>query len=76
MSWFGGYKPAAEREARRQKLEADRQQRAKEREATKKKLQEALLAREEEDQALRELLNIEPDILADDELSIAGSEVE
>ena len=76
MSWFGGYKPPADREARRQKLEADRQQRAKEREATKKRLQEAASAREQEDQALRDLLNIEPDILADDELSIADSEVE
>ena len=74
MSWISGFKPSTSkaateseiREAKRQKLEAERaerQLRAKQRADRQKQLQSAIQARREADQAWKELLEIVPDIL-------------
>ena len=72
MSWLGGYKPKPPtdqasapvdpREAKRQKLQAEREARAKQRENRQKQLQATIKARQEADQALKDFLNIDPDI--------------
>ena len=70
MSWLSGYKakPSAQeaREEKRLKLEAERLDRAKRRAAHQKQLQAAIEAQAEAEEALQELLNIDPDILADE----------
>ena len=66
MSWLSGYKSkpstsvseADSREAKRNKLEADRLQRTQQREATKRQLLAAQESREEANKALQDLLNI------------------
>ena len=74
MSWFDRYKPSTssgpsdedQREAKRKRLEAEkvlRENRAKQRAAQQKQLQAAIKARQEADEALQDLLNIDPDIL-------------
>ena len=64
------------REARRQKLEADRQSRTHKRELYKSQLEAARKAEEEAEQAFQNLLEIDPDIFAkEDEVSIADSEI-
>ena len=80
MSWLGGYKPKVSeedlREARRQKLEADRLQRAQQRTQYKSQLEATLKAQREADQAVHDLLEIDPNIFdKEDEVSIAESEV-
>ena len=80
MSWLGGYKPKVSeedlREARRQKLEADRLQRAQQRTQYKSQLEATLKAQREADQAVQDLLEIDPHIFdKEDEVSIAESEV-
>ena len=84
MSWLGGFKPSQPsqpsesdlREAKRQKLQADRLKRAQERTARHNQLQAALQAQREADQALQDLLNIDPDIFTDTEVSsISETEV-
>ena len=72
MSWFN-YKPSMSsipeaelREARRNKLEADRQKRLQDRAKRQNQLQAALQAQQEGDQALKDLLDIDPDIFAGD----------
>ena len=67
MSWLGGFKPSQPsesdlREAKRQKLQADRLKRAQERTARHNQLQAALQAQREADQALQDLYNVDPDI--------------
>ena len=72
MSWLGGYKPSSSknsvtesREARRKKLEAEQAERIKRAEARAKQrklLQAAVQARQEADQAIKELCEIDPDI--------------
>ena len=79
MSWFGGYKPSNSkkstesnvdsREARRQKLDAERIARKQQREDRQRQLQITAQAQEEADKALQDLLNIDPDILVDTEAS-------
>ena len=70
MSWLSGYKakPSAQeaREEKRLKLEAERLDRAKRRAAHQKQLQAAIEAQAEAEEALQDLLNIDPDILADE----------
>ena len=68
--WFSGLKnkPATEAEAReekRKKLEAERLSRAQQRAARTKQLQEAAQARQEFDQAIKDLCDIDPDFFAD-----------
>ena len=65
MSWFN-YKPSTSsipeaelREARRQKLEADRQKGLQDRTKRQQQLQSALQAQQEADQALKDLLNLQ-----------------
>ena len=96
MSWLGGYKPKpssstasgeaerkkleADRDAKRKKLEADRQLRIKQRNIHKQRLQAAIEARQEADQALQDILELDPDIFAEDNSAtqsiIAEDEVE
>ena len=65
MSWLSGYKSklstseseADSREAKRNKLEADRLQRTQQREATKRQLLAAQESREQANQALQEYFN-------------------
>ena len=74
MSWFGGYKPSSSKptvseedlkKAKREKLEADRLARAKQRAQHKKQLEAVIKARQEADEALQDLLNIDPELFAD-----------
>ena len=75
MSWLTGYKSkpstseseADSREAKRNKLEADRLQRTQQREATKRQLLAAQESREQATKALQELLNISTDIFDGEE---------
>ena len=82
MSWFGRSKelnkPSEEdlREARRQKLLEDRKARAEQRERKQKELQAIRSAQEEADKAVQDLLSLDPDILAGEDVSIAENEVE
>ena len=72
MSWLDRYKSkpststfSAEsdaRDAKRKKLEADRQARNLRREQIRQRIQSAQTSRQEANQALQDLLNIEPDI--------------
>ena len=69
MSWSSGLKPSNSnpsesdlREAKRQKLQADRLKRIKDRADRQNQLQAAINAQREADQALQDLLNIDPDI--------------
>ena len=68
MSWLGGYKPKPStsapdpREAKRKRLEEERNKRAQSRAAIQTKIQQAQEARQEADQALQNLLELEPDI--------------
>ena len=83
MSWLGGYKPKAstssaseEREEKRKKLEAERQQRAersKARAESQKRLQAAIKSREEADEALEKLLDLDPEIFDGDDLATASN---
>ena len=80
MSWLGGYKPKPSeedlREARRKKLEADRLQRAQQRTQHRNQLEATLKAQREADEAVKNLLEIDPSIFEkEDEISIADSEV-
>ena len=77
MSWFGAIK-SDDREARRPKLEQERLerlQRAKLRAQQQKKLQDLQLAQQQLDQACQELLSIDPDILAGEDVDIPASEI-
>ena len=82
MSWLGGYKSkatsstAADREEKRKKLETERQERiarAKARAESQKRLQAAIESRQEADQALKEFLDIDPEIFDEEELVTAGN---
>ena len=84
--WRGGYKPSTsssepeDREAKRKRLEAERAerlQRAQQRANRQKQLQAAIKSQEEADQALKEFLEIDPDIFTDDsEIEILSAEEE
>ena len=81
MSWLGGYKPkkvseSELREERRRKLESDRLERQQRRQETKQQLLAAKQAQLEADQAIQDLLDIDPTILDGDEVSVAESEIE
>ena len=87
MSWLSGYKskpstssagPSADdlREAKRKKLESERALRAQQRLQRQKELESIAQSKIEADKALQELLSIEPDLLAADNVSIADSEVD
>ena len=80
MSRLGGYKPKTSeedlREARRKKLEADRLQRAQQRTQHRNQLEATLKAQREADEAVKNLLEIDPSIFEkEDKISIADSEV-
>ena len=71
MSWLSGYKAkpstsseADLREAKRNKLEADRLLRAQQREKRQKQLQAAIDARREADEVIEEFLRLDPDIFS------------
>ena len=71
MSWLRGYSaPSSKqteseaREEKRKKLEAERLSRAQQRAARAKQLQVAIQSQKEADQALKDLLDIDPDIFA------------
>ena len=80
MSWikYQASKVSEEdlRESRRQKLEADRLARAKQREASKRQIQEAALSKEATEEACKEILNLDPYILAGEDVSVVDSEIE
>ena len=81
MSWFGGYKQnkpstADLREANRQRLQAERLDRAKKRQERQNQLQSVIQARQEADQAIENLLHIDPEIFKGEGDSIAESEIE
>ena len=79
MSWLSGLKSksvpsqAEIREEKRQKLEAERLQRAQNRNRYQKQLQEAQKAREEADQVLQQFLDIAIDLFDDDDTPIDAS---
>ena len=77
MSWFGALKSSENdsREARRRKLEAERQLRAENREQAQKRLQAIAEARQLTEEAVNELLEIDPNILGDN-VSVTESEAE
>ena len=71
MSWLSGLRPSTSnssesdlREAKRQKLQADRLRRTKERVDRQNQLQAAINAQREADQALKDLLNIDPELFS------------
>ena len=81
MSWIGGYKGPAKkesesREEKRKKLEAERTLRAQHREKLRKQVQAAQEAEEESDQAVKNILAIDPDILAGDDTFVSESEID
>ena len=79
MSWFGGYKKLTEsdlREARRQKLEADRIKRQQDRELRKKQIQEAQLAQQQLGEVIDNLLSIDPEILTSESVHVSEEEAE
>ena len=82
MSWLSGYKSksvqnqAEIREERRQKLEAERLQRAQNRNRIQKQLQDAQKAREEADAVLQQFLEIAPDLFDDETPVNDSSEVD
>ena len=77
MSWFGALKSSENdsREARRRKLETERQLRAENREQAQKRLQAIAEARQLTEEAVNELLEIDPNILGDN-VSVTESEAE
>ena len=87
MSWLGGYKskpstsqnsgPSEEqlREAKRQKLQEERLLRAKQRSEHKKQLQAIIESRKEADQALQDLLDVDPGIFEGESIEITDDEV-
>ena len=82
MSWFGRSKElsslseADQREARRQKLEQERQLRTQQRAQRQAQLQAVIKAQEEADQALKEVLEIDPNIFNEDQEKVSISEEE
>ena len=77
MSWFGAIKKTEDpREERRKQLERERSQRKEARIQRQQQLQAALLAQKEADQACSDLLSLDPDILAGDDVQLNDSEVE
>ena len=82
MSWFGYKAPTASkstvspRTAKRDKLDAERRQRAQTRDKLRKQVQEAQLAQQEADQAVQNLLAIDPDILVGDDTYVSESEID
>ena len=57
-------------------MEADRLARAKQRETSRRIIQQAALSKEAEEQACREILDLDPDILVGEEVSVENSEIE
>ena len=80
MSWIkyqsGKISEEDLRESRRQKLEADRLARAKQREASKRQIQEAALSKEAAEEACKDILSLDPDILVGEDVSVDDSEIE
>ena len=85
MSWLGGYKSKTQksesddREAKRKKLEAERLQRiqrAQNRAETKRQILAGQRSQSQTEEAIKELLEIEPDILEGAEVSVADSEID
>ena len=83
MSWIRGYaKPSTSepqvspRTAKRNKLQEERLQRAEQREKHRKQLQAAQAAQDEAEQALKDLLEIDPEILQGEDVSVAESEID
>ena len=82
MSWITGYKAPTKkssedlREEKRKKLEAERELRSKQRAQRQQELEDIAQAKIEADKAYQELLDIEPEILVSDNLSIAASEAD
>ena len=83
MSWLGGYKGPPKksdsedsREVKRKKLESERQQRAEQRDKLRKQVQAAQEDQEKADQAIQDILALEPEILSGDDTVVSESEVE
>ena len=85
MSWFARIKedkpPLSEadlREAKRKKLESDRLQRLKQRENRQKQFEAVARAQQEANEALEEILNLDPNIFEGDveDISVSESEIE
>ena len=83
MSWLGGYKPSTSkppevdpRQAKRDKLQAERLARAEQREKLKKQVKAAQEAKEAADLAASELLALDPDILTGEDTVVSESEIE
>ena len=82
MSWVGGYnkKPSESdlRESRRRQLELERIERREKRAKYNQQLQAAIQAQREADQAFQDILNLDPDIFAEDQplVQISDKEIE
>ena len=81
MTWLKGYSASSKisksetREEKRRRLEAERLTRAQQRNDRHKQLQAALQARQEADQALKDLCDIDPEIFAETSIVIPKDEV-
>ena len=71
MSWFGYHKSinVSDQEKQRQLERAQRQKRLQERELQRKQLQAAVESRREANQALKDFLEIDPNLFSEDELN-------
>ena len=83
MSWRGGYKPSTSkqaeedlRETKRKKLEAERALRAEQRLKRQEELESIAQARHKTDQAVKDLLAVEPDILAGEDTFVSEGEID
>ena len=80
MSWFGAIKSKSSeddaREEKRQKLERERLQRAQARIQRQQQLQAAQEGRQAVDEAVNQLLNIDPDILSGDTVEVSNNEAD
>ena len=79
MSWIGGYKAKTsttedDREAKRKKLEADRELRAKQRERQRKQLESIAQTRKETKKVIQDFLDIDPEIFEGEAVEITDEE--
>ena len=82
MSWLGGYKGPKKsdsensREAKRKQLESERHQRAEQREKLRKQVQAAQEDQEKADQAVQDILSLEPEILTGEDTVVSESDID
>ena len=82
MSWLGGYRGPKKsdseqsREAKRKQLESERHQRAEQREKLRKQVQAAQEDQEKADQAVQDILSLEPEILTGEDTVVSESDID